>query len=96
MRPDIICDARTKDAMKQIFRDISQALPTRKSQLKTKYGLENEGTPLLDLSFDVYRYMVLLLKHDKFISVLLYTCMLQKHSNRNFAHYSFGALQILA
>lgn len=48
--------ARTKETMKPIFHDISQALPTRKSQLKTKYGLENESTPLLDLSFDVYRY----------------------------------------
>lgn len=56
--PDIICEAiaRTKETMKPIFHDISQALPTRKSQLKTKYGLENESTPLLDLSFDVYRY----------------------------------------
>ena len=79
MCPDIICDARTKETMKPIFHDISQALPTRKSQLKTKYGLENESTPLLDLSFDVYRYMYMTLQASMMISVIFYVYVTEAH-----------------
>lgn len=56
VHPDVICNIRTKDTMLPIFQQISQAPPTARSRLKTRYGLD-EPTPLLELSFDVYRYM---------------------------------------
>ena len=96
--PDVICNIRTKDMMLPIFQQISQAPPTARSQLKTKYGLEDEPTPLLKLSFDVYRYMYssgcVNYKNSIPYSYIMYTSWLQKHPNRNSAHYSIGALQI--
>ena len=56
--PGIICALRTKSEMLDHFNAISRAAAISKANqqwLKTKYGLENQPSPLLKLSFDVYK-----------------------------------------
>lgn len=56
--PDIICALRTKSDMLDHFDAISRAAAismANQQRLKTKYGLEDHPSPLLKLSFDVYK-----------------------------------------
>lgn len=53
--PGQVCAIREKSVMRLHFDDIAEACPTAKAQLKTRYGLPDNPSPLNKLHLDLYQ-----------------------------------------
>ena len=80
--PDAVGDMRTKEGtLRQMALISSQVTAREKASLKTQYGIKDQPNPLLKLSLDLHRLVLMTPHNNTSFHMQEYTC-------RNSAHYS--------
>ena len=75
--PAVVGELRTKQQSLDSHRLISESTPAMQKTLSTQLGLYPTPSPLLELSFDAFRYVVITVQTPRCISLIhVHVCIL--------------------